>query len=120
MHSVKLNKTELLQIVRDNLVKHLAAYEESVADYKTAVLKIATDNLKLAKTADPKKFKDMRMSPTSPTSYENSYNRAIRMLELSVDDVVELEDDVFNQLVLDEWQWKASFTASSASYKSLA
>ena len=39
------------------------------------------------------------------------------MLELSVEDIIEVEEDVFNQLVLDEWQWKRSFTASAMSYK---
>jgi hypothetical protein len=40
------------------------------------------------------------------------------MLELSVDEVLEVEEDVFNQLVLDEWGWKHNFAATSAMYKS--
>ena len=31
----------------------------------------------------------------------------------------ELEEDIFNQLVLDEWSWKNSFTATSALYKTI-
>ena len=41
------------------------------------------------------------------------------MLELSVEDTIELEDDIFNQLVLDEWTWKHQFVASASLYKSL-
>ena len=55
----------------------------------------------------------------APQSYEAEYTRAMRMLELSVDDTIEVEQDVFNQLVLDEWHWKMSFTASNTMYKSL-
>jgi hypothetical protein len=41
------------------------------------------------------------------------------MLELSVEDTIELEEDVFNQLVLDEWTWKNAFVASNSLYKTL-
>lgn len=118
MRNVKINKNELLGIVRENKEKHTAAFTEAVEDYKAAALKIAADNLKLAKTGDLDRIAQIKALPLKPVSYADSYGRAIRMLELSVDDVIELEDDVFNQLVLDEWHWKTAFVASSALYKS--
>lgn len=119
MHSVKINKDELLKIVRENKTKHVSEYEEAVIDYKTGVVKLAKENLKLANSGDLSKIARIKAAPHAPTSYEDNYNRAIRMLELSVDEVIELEEDVFNQLVLDEWAWKRAFSAMSASYKSL-
>lgn len=118
MRSVKMNKDELLKIVRENKIKHVKEYEEAVGDYKALVYKIASDNLVLARSEDLEKFKLIRHVPSKPVSYETDYNRAIRMLELSIDTVIELEDDVFNQLVLDEWAWKQSFTTTNAVYKS--
>ncbi len=118
MHSVKINKLELLRIIRENKAKHVSEFNEAVEDYKALAVKIAKHNLELANTGDLDKIKDMKSVPTAPTSYEADYNRAARMLELSVDDVIELEDVVFNQLVLDEWAWKRSFTTSSMLYKS--
>ena len=117
MRSVKMNKTELLEIVRQNKTKHVTEYEEAVVDYKALAVKVAKDNLKLANSGDLEKIKETKSMPTPPTSYENDYQRAIRMLELSVEDIIELEDDVFNQLVLDEWSWKRHFTVSNATYK---
>ena len=118
MNSVKMNRLELLQIVKDNAIKHVADYDESVIDYKAAVVKVAKANLKIANTADLEKFTFVKM-PSSPVNYADNYSRAIRMLELSVDDVIELQDHVFNQLVLDEWAWKQGFVAQSALYKSI-
>lgn len=118
MNSVKMNRKELLKIVKDNAKKHVVEFKESVEDYKLAVVKIASANLKAAKTADLEKFK-FRAMPNPPTSYEDNYNRAIRMLELSVEDVIDIEEHIFNQLVLDEWGWKQQFTAMSAMYKSV-
>lgn len=118
MDSVKIDRQNLLGIVKENAIKHLKEYDEAVEDYKKAVLKIATDNLKLAKSGDLVKFTAMKAQPQPPQNYATSYSRAIRMLELSVEEVIDIEQDTFNQLVLDEWHWKNSFVASGALYKS--
>lgn len=118
MNSVKMNRRELLKIVRDNQLKHIKEYNESVVDYKAAVLKITAANLKMAKTAELTKF-NFRAIPSRPTSYEDNYARAIRMLELSIEDTIDVEEHIFNQLVLDEWGWKQNFTAMAATYKSV-
>lgn len=118
MNAIKMKRLELLEIVKTNKEKHIAEYNESVEDYKKLVLQINTANLKLAKTNDLEQFKRIKATPSKPETYEDSYKRAIRMLELSIEDVIEVEEDVFNQLVLDEWNWKRAFTATSALYKS--
>lgn len=118
MESVKLSKTELLSIVRTNMSKHIADHVEAINDYKALALKVAEDNLTLARSGDLEQLKKLKAPPPPPVSYEDSYKRATRMLELSVEEVVEIQQDVFNQLVLDEWHWKPSFAASNAFYKS--
>ena len=119
MQSVKIDRIQLSAIVRENLTKHVAEYNEAVVDYKAGVVKLAKENLKLANSGELDKIARIKAAPQAPVSYEDNYNRAIRMLELSVDSVIELEEHDFNQLVLDEWAWKRQFTAMSASYKSL-
>lgn len=119
MNSVKMNRKELLKIVKDNQKKHVTEYNESVEDYKTGVAKLAKANLKLANSGDLTQIASMKKIPTAPVSYEDNYTRAIRMLELSVEDVIEVEEHIFNQLVLDEWGWKQQFVASASLYKSL-
>ena len=119
MRTVKLDKKELLDIVKDNKVKHVKEVQESIKDYKKAALKVAKEHVELAKTGDLDSIAKIKAMPQRPQSYEDSYTRAIRMLELSVDDVIELEEQIFNQLVLDEWNWKQMFTASAALYKTI-
>ena len=119
MRSVKVQKSELLEIVRKNQIKHVKEFEEAVKDYKKAAIKVAKEHVDLAKSGDLDQIAKIKAMPQRPFSYEDSYNRAIRMLELSVEDVIELEEDIFNQLVLDEWTWKHAFVASGALYKSI-
>ena len=118
MRSVKINKKELLSIVRENKEKHIREYAESVEDFKAAVIKITEKNVELAKSGDLEKISKIRSIPSSPTSHESAYTKAIRMLELSVDKEIELEEDIFNQLVLDEWSWKNNFAMMASTYKS--
>lgn len=119
MRSVKVNTQELYQIVEKNMAKHIAEHREAIKDYKDAVMVIAAENFEIAETQDLDEFKKFKSFPSAPRSYEHEYGRALKMLELSVDDVTELDSDVFNQLVLDEWSWKQSFTAMNASYKNV-
>jgi hypothetical protein len=119
MRDVKINKDELLTIVRSNKEKHIKEYTEAVEDYKKAAVKLAQENLSLAESGDVFKISKIKAMPQPPTSYEDSYTRAIRMLELSVDSVIEIEEQIFNQLVLDEWQWKHNFAVTSALYKTI-
>ena len=117
MNAIKMKRLELLDIVRANKEKHIAEYLEAVTDYKALVIQVAAANLKLAKTGELDQIKRTKSLPQAPQSFEDSYKRAIRMLELSVEDVIEVEEDVFNQLVLDEWNWKRGFIAATTSYK---
>ena len=119
MKSVLLDRNELLEIVRANRDKHVTDYREALTDYKKAVVNVAKENLVLARTGRLEDIARMKNAPGAPVSYEDSYNRAIRMLELSVEEQIELEEQIFNQLVLDEWHWKHSFVAMGATYKSL-
>ena len=73
----------------------------------------------MAKTGDLTKIKNTKSLPPLPVSYEQNYTRAISMLELSVDLEIEIEEDVFNQLVLDEWTWKHQFNMNNTLYKSV-
>lgn len=119
MRSIKMSRDELLKIVKGNQVTHIYDYLEAVEDYKKLVLKITQENVKLAETGDLEKIKDIKSVPQAPHSYETDYARAIRMLELSIDDIIELDETIFNQLVLDEWAWKVSFAVSNSVYKTM-
>ena len=117
MNAIKMKRLELLALVLENKAKHVKEFNESVTDYKALVLKLNKENLALAQSGNLDRFKEIKGMPPYPVSYEASYTRAARMLELSVDDTIEVEEDVFNQLVLDEWTWKNHFLSNSTMYK---
>lgn len=117
MRSVKLNKVELLGIVRENKAKHILEYKEAVEDYINAARTIVNYNVDKINQGTVESIAKCKSIPSAPKSYEDEYNRAIRMLELSVEAEIDLDADVFNQLVLDEWTWKNNFALMASTYK---
>lgn len=117
MNAIKIDRLRLLAIVRENMLNHAIEYGDSVSEYKALVLQVCNANAALAATGSFSEFAKIKSMPATPVSYDSSYKRAIRMLELSVEATIEVEENVFNQLVLDEWDWKRSFTANTMSYK---
>jgi len=117
MRSVKINKKELLGIVRENKAKHILEYNEAVNDYKEAARKIVNYNVDKINEGTLESIAKCKSILGAPKSYEDEYSRAIRMLELSVEKEIDLDADVFNQLVLDEWTWKNNFALMASTYK---
>lgn len=127
MKTVKVGRDELLTTVRLNFEKHKADYNEAVDDYKVLVVKLAKDNAKIAKVnvkmANAFRIKDIKHFsnvPSAPVHYSKEYERAIKMLEMSVESEIDLEEEIFNQLVMDEWSWKHHFVGANMSTKALA
>lgn len=55
-----------------------------------------------------------------PENQASSYEKAIRMLDMSIHDEVELSEQEFCSYVLNDWGWKDSFKASNTAYISHA
>jgi hypothetical protein len=102
----------LLDALKTNLTKHQKAYAQAVIDYRTALQIDLT--AALVQANDPKARLDkIKVDFSHPQSYASQYQNVIDMLELSVDEVINLDSPAFRAYVKDEWSWKAGFDASN-------
>ena len=115
MDTVKVNKEDLLATLEENRVKHVADFKEAMVEYRKAAATELTAMLKQAKSKTEKITRAIKAP--EPVSYEKSYATAIRMLNMSVDDIIELDEQEFKQYVEDAWTWQASFTSNTLMYK---
>jgi hypothetical protein len=123
MQPVKVKKGELLATVKENLAKHVKEYEEACKGYKEIALtriEEITDELKQMIT-NLKENQVIELVGISfglevPRSYEKAYQQVIRMLEMSVDEIIELSAGEFSCFVMDDWDWKARFVTTTANY----
>jgi hypothetical protein len=56
------------------------------------------------------------VSLVQPADHTADYDRAIQMLELSVDDVITLTTADFANLVQDQWMWTQQWARSTSHY----
>lgn len=117
MENIKVKKEELVTILRDNRAKHRSEFEKALKNYRTSVIGILEDKLKDAR--DNKRVKH-RIELEQPMDQTKDYDRALKMLEMSVDGVVELSEVNFAQYVQDDWSWKQQFSHLNSSFADTA
>lgn len=113
MQSVKVKKDELLKILTTNREKHTAIFEEAQVGYRKRVIE-ELDALLAKATRGERVPSYWRLQ--APVNQTPEYDRAIRMLEMSVDSEVTLSAQDFESYVMDRWAWKKQFLASNKSY----
>ncbi len=113
MRTVTINKGELLDILTANRDKHEAEYKDAYEGYLKACLDSLESYLKRFKAGECEK---VRWSETPPVDNTKDYNRVIHMLGLSVDEVIELTHEEFQNYVEDDWHWKESWRLSNSKY----
>lgn len=118
MNNVKVKKGELLGALETNLEKHqadvseaLAARREEMAEYfKGAIVRLETNQ-----EYQPRELIKFPM----PKDNSDDYKRAICMVRMTVDEVIELTEDQFDKLVMDNWHWKQELLNTTSLYGKL-
>jgi hypothetical protein len=113
MRSVKIDCKKLLDIVKKNRENHRKTFLEALDGYREAVV------AELEKMLDEaKRGRRIRrgIELVEPMDQTKDYDRVIKMLEMSEDQVVELTSQEFAQYVQDDWHWKQQFDHSTVNY----
>jgi Asp-tRNA(Asn)/Glu-tRNA(Gln) amidotransferase A subunit family amidase len=117
MKNVKVKKSEALEILKKNREDHRKIFLEALEGYKKQAVELLEKHIKGIKAG---RVASVRVQIPEPQDYTREYDRAIKMLEMSVDDIVELDEDTFAQFVMDDWDWKRQFLSSNAPYSASA
>lgn len=117
MNDIKVKKSELLDVLKKNRKQHRQIFLEATEGYRKAA--IAELDSMLADAKDGRKIR-RSLSLTEPQDQTRDYDRAIRMMEMSQDDIIELDESDFAQYVLDDWSWKRQFLFSNSAYSATA
>jgi len=113
MQTVTVNKQDLLSVLKTNRTNHLEEYTSASKIF----IQDAIEKLQVMLTTAQNKGKIIQsLGLVEPQSYVSSYDTAIKMLEMSVDETIELSQSEFVQYVEDSWGWKNTFVASTSFY----
>lgn len=114
MENVRVSKKELLEKVMQNRNQHAELFKKAQEGFVRRWTEEMHDMMKAAENGDVRLYVGL----TPPSDHTAEYNRAIRMLEMSQDDTIEIDTETFAQLVMNEWQWFNQATAINATYAS--
>lgn len=113
MKSVKVLKSDLKASLLSNKKIHKIQFEKAYEGYVNTCMSVLTENLKSFKEKKPT---SLVITERAPENHTADYDRALKMLEMSVEDVIEISKEEFTQLVQDDWSWKKSWGISNSKY----
>jgi hypothetical protein len=117
MQEVKVKKAELLEILAKNRSDHRGLFLEAQASYHKKVIEVLESLLSTAR--EGKSFDlDQLMSLRKPQDYTAHYDRALKMLKMSVEDTVKITRAEFQCFVEDSWDWSRQWALSNGPYVS--
>ena len=116
MKTVKIQKLVLKNILETNKKDHRSIFLEAQEKYREKVIAALDKQLSLARSGEKFDLHALFHEHIAPQDYTKEYNKVLRMLELSVDDVIELTSAEFENFVQDKWNWTSAWSASNSSY----
>jgi len=107
-------KTALLEALRSNLERHRHLVKQMREARKEKMIKDLRRALRMARKGTP--VPDSELEWPDPPDHTEEYERAIQMLEMSVDETFTVDEQLFNCYVRDQWSWSRHFTTMSSAY----
>lgn len=115
MQPVTVEKKRLIETVGKNLEGHRKEFLEAQERYRELCIELLDEALANARKG--KEFSKMIHLPM-PEDHSGDYSAALSMLEMSVDETVEIDEQAFRELVLNQWYWLASYHKNTQIYTS--
>lgn len=109
----KYKVSDLLEVIKENRNNHRKVFEVALGNYQKKVIETLEMRLESAKKGERIRHSIGIQEPMDQTK---EYDQIIKMLEMTVEEVIELDRAEFCQYILDQWDWKHQFVASSMPY----
>lgn len=113
MNTVKVNRTQLLEKLRENRENHRALFEQAIESYRKFMVAELESRIKDITSG---KQIDHYIRLVAPSDHTEDYDRIILMAEMSLSDEIELTQQHFGWYVMDQWQWKNDFANTANTY----
>jgi len=115
MKEVRIEVVKLTDIITKNRTEHREIFLKAQEKYREKVILALDEQLKAARDGNGFDLRNL-VQLTPPSDHTSDYDRALKMLELSVDGTVVLSTADFSNLVQDQWDWSRSWAASNSRY----
>lgn len=114
---ITVEREKLLEKLRAGLAKHKIAFAEAHDDYVKAAGAFVRAAAERVAVGDLSNL-DFSRHCQKPVSFEDDFEAAISMIEMSVEGHITLDERTFKQWVLGKWDWAGQFEAYGMAAKS--
>lgn len=111
--AMKFSVRELLVTLKKNRESHKEDYLKAIDGY-FAECHAAIERLR--EQVGQKKLVNLYVQEIVPRDYTKDYDRVIKMLAMTMAPEIELNQELFDQYVMDNWSWKEGWSASNSKY----
>ena len=114
---IKVSKRILLERLHNNRNMHVSIYAEACKEYKKfclCTLRERSEDIEEGLLTAIKEF--LSFDYNHPVSYEDEYNEAIGMLEMSLDEEITITNEQYQKWVKDNWEWKYRWKSNTLPY----
>ena len=114
MKNIRAKKSDLVTILRRNRTLHEETFAAAILGYTAE----ATEKLrrKIQSVLSDPEGTNLYFSIEKPINSIAEYDRAIRMLDMEIEDTVTLSQDEFARYVDNDWEWSSTFQRVSNNY----
>lgn len=110
--TIKVNKEKLIAQIKLNKENHIIEYDKAIVAYKEEALKQLKKQIKRVEEG----ALDAKLELITPIKNAENYDKIIEMFEWEVEEVVELEQNEFNEYVQDETEFAMQAKFSNTFY----
>jgi hypothetical protein len=111
--TVIVKRADLIDRIAANRATHRSEFEKAFASYRERIVTELEQMLDRAYKGDPV---DHYIRLPIPEDHTEEYDQVLEMLGMEQRTEVEIDYQTFRQYVMDEWSWKAGFTATNSTY----
>jgi len=116
METIQVKKETVLTTLKKNKELHHKEFEEAIEGWVNQAKNKLEGLLILLNSSEAREVK-FEIHLPKPVSYEKEYDKAIKMVEFEIRDVIEISSSDFEKYFLDEWSWKEHFLSNTRMYK---
>lgn len=108
-----IKKEKLLAILKENRGKHRGIFDKAVDGFRQKSIEALEKKIEKIKKG---KLENVMINFPIPEDHTIDYDRVIRMIELTEEEVIKLTEDESRMYLMDDWAWKRQWSASNSMY----
>ena len=110
----EFNVEEILGKVKTNREQHVKNYNEAISKYNQKLREKLSEMVSALDNGADIELHELHIP--KPVTYAGHYDKYITILEMTTDTAISLDENTFERIVMDQWEWQHDFLSNTMGY----